>query len=161
MKTFRVVMFAVFILVVVAAAGGGDGPTMIVVDPAAGGMVVSVGGRLYTATLTPLAVPAAAGAGAASPALETAARNFMYEIPKYHRRIADEVESSGASGSEADVGRRALELRDVAARGMGEALGEALRSSGGFAGGRVVDRSKVAAVFRRVAAGMDAALRPR
>lgn len=158
MKTFRVFMFAVFYFCVVAAAGWAEGPTTIVVDPASGGMVVSIGGRLYTATLTP--VGGEAPAVAADDPLVIASKKYMYDIVEYHRAIADAIDSDMSLTTEVDVGKRAIRERDAALGGMGRALADALKASGGFGvAGVLEDRRVVSGVFRRAAAGMESVLK--
>jgi hypothetical protein len=157
-KTLRAVMFAVFYLCVVAAAGWAEGPATIVIDPAAGGMVVSIGGRLYTATLTP--VGGEAPAVTAADSLTIAAKKYMYDIVEYHRAIADAIDTDMTLTTEVDVGKRAIRERDAALGGMGRALADALKASGGFGvAGVLEDRRVVSGVFRRAAAGMESVLK--
>lgn len=169
MKRFATVAWVVFMigavpLFGVAVAQQASSPTIIIIDPASPqGMLVSIGGKYYTATLTPVGAPAPEKAAelpsSRSGTLEMAAYNHIRSIPAYHRRVAEAIDTDMSITTENDVGKRAIVERDASGLPLGREVAAAMKASGGFdASGNVVDRARVSAVFRRIADGMEAAI---
>lgn len=95
-------------------------------------------------------------------ALGVEAQRYIYSIPECHRAIGGAVLSEAWIETEADLGRRAVAGRNAGAPIIGEALGAALKASGGIGpDGTITDRRKVADVFVRMADDMQAVLRPK
>lgn len=153
-------------------------PAIVVIDPYATGnphqVLVQVGGAIYWAQIQgppsqpqpgPIA-PAPADPNPPAPAppstpLALIAQKYLYWIPEYHKQMADALRNDPSIATEADMGKRLIELRDRVGNPMGDALAREIRTSTALdASGKIVDRPRLIRVFMDVHDAQAPLLKP-
>jgi hypothetical protein len=124
--------------------------------------LVIIGGRVYRLVpyagpdvpVPPDPIPGPATPSAVPPPasdLQKKARDYLYVIPAYHRQVAREARK-GLLKTNADVGKRGIQLRDAVGGPFGDAVNEAIaRSKSLDANGNIVDVDAYAKIFESIA----------
>jgi hypothetical protein len=159
-------------------------PSILVIDPIGTGqphrVLVQIDGASYWAEIqgpptqprpvnpvapAPVPVnPAPAQPGPALPNTDLAliAQRYLYWIPDYHKQMADALQNDPKIATEADMGKRLIELRNKVGNQMGDALAGEIKTSNGLdANGKIVNRSKLIRVFMDVYNAQAPFLKPK